>query len=573
MIKVGVYTRVSTQEQRERQSISTQIECIKDYCKKEGLIIFDTYRDDGVSGSIPFDLRIAGNKLLIDAKENQFKTVLVYKIDRIGRDNLVTLEAVSMLTELGINIISITEISDRSNPQGRFIFNLYANLAEWEKEQIRERTIDGKYRKARSGKFPGGVVPYGFILDVNQNLVIDDDKIPGFDITTADVIKMIFEWMILGLSTIKIAEKLNDLGIPAHNKTRKKVTTNKWRHDRIRTVIMKESYIGTYSYGRKKSRSDNSREEVILKIPKIIDETTWNKANHILVNNKKFSPRNTKLNHLLTSLIICDFCGHGYFARTSSGKKYYKCNRTVKQNSMVYGKCIGNARMIRQDWIEKIVWNQIKSWILQPDLLENTIRTKLKKLEKNNIKNESTLTKLVNSLSGKQQQKNRILDLYKKEVISDRETEEQLSIIKKEEDSLRQLIIDSKKNIIKDCTEKDVINQIREDVINYKNKILNDSLSFKEKKKIVRSLVKEIRVRLPQKPSSSDLFIETIPFKQEINLDSYDESKTVTQLYKRDKSNNTNESNNIIDDNMVNITYQFPFPPKELDVAVTALPR
>jgi len=47
----------------------------------------------------------------------------------------------------------------------------------------------------------------------------------------------------------------------------------------------------------------------------------------------------------------------------------------------------------------------------------------------------------------------------------------------------------------------------------------------------------------------------------------------MTHLYKRDKSNNTNELDNMIGDNMVNITYQFPFPPKELDVAVPALPR
>jgi len=47
MEKVAIYCRVSTQEQRERQSINTQIEYIQDYCKKEGLIIFDTYRDDG----------------------------------------------------------------------------------------------------------------------------------------------------------------------------------------------------------------------------------------------------------------------------------------------------------------------------------------------------------------------------------------------------------------------------------------------------------------------------------------------------------------------------------------------
>ena len=92
MEKVAIYARVSTEDQKERQSIETQIEHAKQYCQREGYFIADFYCDDGVSGTIPFEEREAAKRLLREAREGKFKTVLVYKIDRIGRDNLVAMK-------------------------------------------------------------------------------------------------------------------------------------------------------------------------------------------------------------------------------------------------------------------------------------------------------------------------------------------------------------------------------------------------------------------------------------------------------------------------------------------------
>jgi site-specific DNA recombinase len=275
MEKVAVYARGSTEEQRERQGIETQIEYGKQYCQREGYLIADFYCDDGVSGTIPFEEREAGNRLFRDALEGIFKTVLVYKIDRIGRDNLVTLEAVFKLTKLGIDIKSMTGLSDRSNPQGRFIFNLYANLAEWEKEQIRERTIDGKYRKAMSGKFQGEGIPCGYLVNKEKLLQINEIPIPGFNLSPSEVVRQIFNWIGKeGMSTIAVAERLNALGIPSpkSNGREKESVSGRWNCDRIRNIVINTVYMGIYVYGKSKSRNDDTREKVSIPVPPIVDE-------------------------------------------------------------------------------------------------------------------------------------------------------------------------------------------------------------------------------------------------------------------------------------------------------------
>src|SRR5918994_3356992 len=83
--RVALYLRVSSDEQRERESIKTQREFFEQYCKLYGLEVAETYADDGVSGTIPLHERPEGRRLLVDAREGKFDTMLVYKLDRLDR--------------------------------------------------------------------------------------------------------------------------------------------------------------------------------------------------------------------------------------------------------------------------------------------------------------------------------------------------------------------------------------------------------------------------------------------------------------------------------------------------------
>jgi site-specific DNA recombinase len=70
------------------------------------LEVVDTYPDDGVLGTIPLEERSEGRRLLEDAKAGKFDTVLVYKLDRLGRTLLVIVEAHDKLAEVGVALRS-----------------------------------------------------------------------------------------------------------------------------------------------------------------------------------------------------------------------------------------------------------------------------------------------------------------------------------------------------------------------------------------------------------------------------------------------------------------------------------
>ena len=92
-----MYLRVSTEEQRAKQTIETQRRFGERYFAVQNILIYSWYVDDGVSGMIPLEQRPEGARLLSDAKAGKIDTVYVYQLDRLGRDPLVILNAINDL--------------------------------------------------------------------------------------------------------------------------------------------------------------------------------------------------------------------------------------------------------------------------------------------------------------------------------------------------------------------------------------------------------------------------------------------------------------------------------------------
>src|SRR4029077_20512741 len=97
VMPVACYLRVSTAEQRERQSIATQREFGERYCQLHNLAVHRTYADDGISGTVPLEHRHDGGQILTDARHGKFVQLLVYMLDRLGRDTRLILTAVAEL--------------------------------------------------------------------------------------------------------------------------------------------------------------------------------------------------------------------------------------------------------------------------------------------------------------------------------------------------------------------------------------------------------------------------------------------------------------------------------------------
>ena len=150
---------MSTEDQAERATIQSQLDFLRRYVSLHELPVAGEYVDDGISGTVPLAGRPEGQRLLIDAEAGRFGAVLVYRLDRLGRDLRSLLDAHDALNGSGVAIRSGTEPIDTSSPIGEFIFSLLGSLAELEKSTIAERTSLGRNRVASAGGYTGGPSP------------------------------------------------------------------------------------------------------------------------------------------------------------------------------------------------------------------------------------------------------------------------------------------------------------------------------------------------------------------------------------------------------------------------------
>src|SRR3712207_1408875 len=103
---VALYCRVSTEDQAERQTVQAQRDFLRKFCDLHQIPIAGEYIDDGISGATPLDTRPDGRRLLDDAGAGRFGTVLVYRLDRLGRSLTALLTAHDALDRAGVAIRS-----------------------------------------------------------------------------------------------------------------------------------------------------------------------------------------------------------------------------------------------------------------------------------------------------------------------------------------------------------------------------------------------------------------------------------------------------------------------------------
>ncbi len=139
MKNVAIYCRVSTIGQADDgYSIGEQQDKLQKYCDIMGWEVAEVYTDAGFSGSSIE--RPAMQKMLADARQKRFNTILVYKLDRLSRntsDSLYLIKEVFKSND--IEFVSLNEKIDTSNAMGEFFFTLLAAVAEMERKTITER--------------------------------------------------------------------------------------------------------------------------------------------------------------------------------------------------------------------------------------------------------------------------------------------------------------------------------------------------------------------------------------------------------------------------------------------------
>jgi site-specific DNA recombinase len=500
MQDIAIYARVSSEDQQERGTIENQIEFATKYCDLHQLHIVRIYKDDGISGTLPFESRPEASIMLQDAQEKKFDTLLFYRLDRFGRSARTILNGVHTLEQHGIKIKSMTEPFDTGDPSGRFLLTILAGVADLERSNILDRLWHGANRAARNGKWLGGICPYGYRIDEEGFLAISDAPLPGFDMSEADVVRMIYRLTIeQHMSTIKIADYLNALSVPPKyaiegrkitRGKRKENTAGVWTPGRVRNMIVQTTYKGIHQYGK---RSKKEREIIEREVPGIVAEDVWESAQLVLKDNQLEAVRCAKHKYLLRSLVKCSLCGLNFSGTGYKGSKgqhtpYYVCNGKTAYRGKYMGKCM--AKNISADWLDEKIWDDCVSFINNPGQLLTDLSPEE---EKSNISVEQELQLITSSLSQKDAEKQSILDLYRKQLITGKDVEDQLSKIINERVALEDRQKELKNALLTTNVE---VNRKKDAIMlldDLKDK-LSGEITFETKRNIIKQLVREVVV-------------------------------------------------------------------------------
>ncbi len=329
LINVG-YLRVSTDRQADLgYGLDIQENKIKKYADDNGLENLVLFIDDGYTGTNMERPALQGLISYIqDFNHNKsrirIETIIVSKIDRLGRTLLGTLQFIQdyvvakkdskhstvNCNREDINFISVDEKEVRVNtndPQSKFLMMLFATLAEFDRDLIVKKLKDGRKARVASGKWMGGGnVPYGYRYDkeVSKLIVIPEE---------AEKVREIYRLYIEEkMAPQKIADRLGFKG------------------DRIITQILKrKSLTGCIIYNDEEYEGEH---EAIIPLKR------WQEAQDEL---EKRSVHRSESNYLLSGLLVCGECG--------AKMRYQKWNKSGDCKVVCYSKQKSKPNLVKSD--------------------------------------------------------------------------------------------------------------------------------------------------------------------------------------------------------------------------------
>lgn len=501
MIRVVLYARVSSEEQRDGKNIDSQVEELKSFIaskEKEGWILAGEYKDNGWSGTTL--ARPELDRLRDDALMGKFDTVVVNDIDRMARDNTDLGLIKKDLIKKGIRLLFRKLPESQGVALDNLMVNVLGSFAEFEKTVIMDRLRRGRLHKARANKLVGNVPPYGY-----KYIRIDKERgVEGhYEISheEAGIVKKIFYMVAYEEKTARnVARELTRLGIPAPK------GGARWGRSTILRILRNKAYIGIAYYNRYESfeslkprntqrykkrlksatRIRPESDWIKIPVPRIIDDETFNIAQKAIENNRMFSPRNGKRQYLLRGLVKCEQCGSLYHGTPCHGKTFYRCSNRDK---MFPNPRQCKARMISTHILEDAVWLSICSAVQNPKLImEQVERLHKNRFDKKQIA-ENELDEIEKEVARLKSESARLLVLYKKQIFDEQQVEEENRKVRGEiaiQEEKRQRYLSQTNNVL----QKDAIKSVGHYLSLVKGRL--ETFSFEEKQKFLRYLVRGI---------------------------------------------------------------------------------
>jgi site-specific DNA recombinase len=379
------YIRVSSDDQRDKQTIETQRREIE---RTKLVPANHIYADDGVSGTVKFVDR-PGSRALLQAVNEKARSgrslgLLVNYLDRLGRDGRDTADTALDMLEQGFRIRSVFEGDFENTPEGRLMVMLHSGIAESARFRILKGTGDGLRRTAENGGYTGGFVPFGYRVEYHHEgkkrtarLMPDTTPLPGLELSPIEIARRMLGMTAERRSCQKISDWLNMLGVPPSKQNlrgaNRKGKPGVWRPNSVRVIIRNPIYKGTLQWGRRswidKHHLKRNPDKDIVTVERAelanVDGDLWQRANAALHENQIVAMAHAKNDYLLRGLISCGVpgCGCKFGGR---GTRYACIGRYCA--GYLYGKKHPRcpAPTVRRADLEAAVWSDIEVFLVKP---------------------------------------------------------------------------------------------------------------------------------------------------------------------------------------------------------------
>ena len=317
---VALYIRLSKEDENEgpSQSVQNQESLLREFVEQYRLSVYDTYVDDGFSGT-DFD-RPSFQRMISDIETKKVNMVITKDLSRLGRDYIMTGHYMERyFPEHRVRYISLLDGIDTGvDSTANDITPFRAIMNDMYAKDISKKIKSVKRDKQRKGQFIGGKPMYGYKMHpTEKNKIVIDEEV-------APVVWRIFALALSGMSCRKITTTLNEEGIPTPatycgwKVGNPGPYTGLWSSERISEMLKNETYIGNMVQGRSVKISYKSQKclrqspenWVVVKgtYEPIIDPETFQKV-QLLVNSRKHT-RSRTYDFLLKGLIFCHECGY-----------------------------------------------------------------------------------------------------------------------------------------------------------------------------------------------------------------------------------------------------------------------
>ena len=313
-LNVAYYARVSTEKVEQQASIKHQEEHFEELIHSNNRWKFaGSYIDDGISG-IHADKREEFQRMLRDAKLGKIDMIITKEISRFARNTLDSIQYTRKLLSYGVCVWFQNDGINTIDDDSEFRLTIMAGVAQDEIRKLSSRVKFGHAQSIKNGVVLGHRM-YGYSNKQGKLELIPEE---------ADMVRMIFQDYASGISTPRIEKKLWDMGYRSFK-------GGKINRDVIKNIIRNPKYKGYYCGGKVKVVDMFTKKQEFLpqsewimfkddgsRVPQIIDETTWEKANaYLRERGEAIKSRRTsfKNENIFTGKLFCANDGAPYWMK------------------------------------------------------------------------------------------------------------------------------------------------------------------------------------------------------------------------------------------------------------------